>query len=126
MATFNIELWDKLKCDYVSGRVYFGQAPEDAPAPYCIIYVLDSGDDEDSRTLCSVDGVSDLQFTVYGFNDMQLDELLDQLNKLLKSYKNLANYRVKIAERKSTKNASSFSSEVGAGMSRFTFYYENS
>lgn len=124
MATFNIELWQRLKSDFLDGSVFFGSAPEATPAPYCVVYVLDSGDDEQSKTLCRTDGESELQFTIYGFNDMQLDELLDRINNLIKTYKNLENYRIKTASRKMTKCASSFSADVGAGITRFQFSFE--
>lgn len=122
--TFNIELWDQLKKDFLSGSVFFGKAPQKTPAPYCVIHVLDSGDDEDSRTLCGCIGEASMQFNIYAFNDMQLDELLKTLCDLLKTYKNLENFRVIKAIRGTTKGASTFSSEVGMGLSRFDFSYE--
>lgn len=122
--TFNIELWDQLKRDFLSGSVFFGKAPQDTPAPYCVIHVLDSGIDEESKTLCGSIGEASMQFNIYGFNDMQLDELLDTLNGWLKSYKNLEHFRIIKAIRGTTKSASSFSSEVGMGLSRFDFSYE--
>lgn len=122
--TFNIELWEQLKKDFLSGSVFFGKAPQDTPAPYCVIHVLDSGCDEESKTLCGSIGEASMQFNIYGFNDMQLDELLDSLITLLKSYKSLENYRIIKAIRGTTKSASSFSSEVGMGFSRFDFSYE--
>ena len=122
--TFNIELWDQLKSDFLGGDVFFGRAPEDAPAPYCVIHVLDSGDDEDSKTLCGTTGKSSLQFNIYGLNDMQIDELLDELNTWIKSYVLLESYRIIKAVRGVTKNASSFSSDVGMGLSRIDFSHE--
>jgi len=122
--TFNIELWEKLKTDFLDSNVFFGQAPEDTPAPYCVIYVLSANEDNNSKTLCQVDREVDLQFNVYGFNDMQIDELLDELVTTLKSYKLLTSYRIKMGIESSTKCASSFSSEIGMGLTRFNFYFE--
>lgn len=122
--TFNIEIWDKLKEDFLSGAVFFGKAPEDTPAPYCVIHVLDSGDDDQTKTLCKTDGMSDLQFNIYGFNCMQIDELLKELEVTLKTYKNLEGFRVISVRRESTKGASDFSAEVGMGCSRFEFLFE--
>lgn len=123
--TFNIELWDQLKEDFLDGSVFFGEAPENTSAPYCVIHVLDSGDDEGSKTTCGdMTSISDLQFNVYGFNNMQIDELLDELNTLLKTYTAFDNYRVIAAKRDVTKGAESFSSEVGMGLTRFDFQWE--
>lgn len=122
--TFNIELWDQLKEDFLGGSVYFGQAPQGTPAPYCVMHILDSGDDESSKTLCGAIGESSIQFNIYGFNDMQLDELLAGLATWIKSYKNLESYRVVKAVRGTSKLASGFSAEVGMGFSRFDFSYE--
>lgn len=123
--TFNIELWDKLKSDFLGGKVFFGLAPDSTAAPYCVIHVLDSGRDEMSKTLCSSIGTAEIQFNVYGFNDMQIDELLLALNTLLETYDNLATYRIINAVRGVTKLASSFSAEVGIGISRYEFKYES-
>lgn len=122
--TFNIELWEKLKEDFLGGNVFFGQAPEDTPAPYCVMYVLSGEEDLSSKTLCRADREVDLQFTIYGFNDMQIDELLDELVGILKGYKLLTSYRIKVGIESSTKNASSFTAEVGAGLTRFNFMFE--
>lgn len=137
MKTFNIDLWQYIKHakdsngDVIfNGKTFFGLAPEDTPAPYCVLHVLDSGDDETSKTLCYKDenynrnGVSDIQFTVYAINDMQLDELLQELNNIISRISNLSLYRIKIVQRGVTKTASSFSSEVGAGLTRYSFKYE--
>ena len=78
-----------------------------------------------SKTLCSSIGTAEIQFNVYGFNDMQIDELLLALNTLLESYDNLAAYRIINTIRGVTKLASSFSAEVGVGISRYEFKYEN-
>lgn len=123
--TFNIELWEQLKEDFLDGSVFFGEAPEDTPAPYCVIHVLDNGDNESSKTSCGgMTGVSDFQFNVYGFNDMQIDNLLDELNTLIKTYTIFDNYRVIIAKRDITKGAESFSAEIGMGLTRFDFEWE--
>lgn len=125
MPTFNIELWQKLKEDFLNHKVYFGQAPENTPAPYCVIHVLDSGDNERSKTLCGgMTGISNFQFNVYGINDMQIDESLDKLNKLLRTYLTFNSYRVISCKRDITRGADSFSSEIGMGLSRFDFEWE--
>lgn len=133
MKTFNIDLWQTLKLPnedeekFLDGHIYFGEAPEDVPAPYCVIHVLDCGEDENSLTLCGNEtgiGISDIQFNLYSTNDMQLDELLQELNLKIKSLKNLSDYRIINAIRGTTKNASGFSSEVGMGFTRFNFRYE--
>ena len=122
--TFNIELWEQLKEDFLSQKVYFGKAPQDTAVPYCVIHILDSGCDENTKTLESSTGEADIQFNIYGFNDMQLDELLDELNTWIKSYKTLDSYRIINAVRGVTRNASDYSSETGMGLSRFDFLYE--
>jgi hypothetical protein len=125
MASFNIEIWNKLKEDFMSGRVYFGRAPEDTPAPYCVIHVMDSGDSEDNKTLCGASVYeSDLQFNIYGLNDMQIDDLVQELNGIIKTYNLLENYRIVSSKRLRSKNASSFSAEVGAGFTEFYFSFE--
>lgn len=131
--TFNADLWLHIKEDkeFLDKKVFFGLAPEDTIAPYCVMHVLDSGDDNSVMTLCSNDegynvaGVSDIQFSVYSTNDMQLDEILYYLNKMIKGIKETTEYRILSATRTVTKNASSFSNEVGTGISRFTFKYEH-
>lgn len=125
MATFNIELWQKLKGDLLDGNVFFEQAPEDTPAPYCVLHVMDSGIDENNKTLCRHVNLASIQITIYGFNGMQIDELLDETNNLIKGYELLPSYRIINATRRLTKNASSFSLEVGAGITRFDFSHEN-
>jgi hypothetical protein len=125
--TFNIELWEQLKEDFLDGSVFFGEAPEDAPAPYCVIHVLDSGDDESSKTSCGgMTGISNLQFNIHGFNNMQIDELLDELNALLKTYALIEfdDYRIIEAKRDITKGAENFSAETGMGLTRFDFEWE--
>lgn len=124
--TFAIELWERLKIDFLSNnKVFFGKAPEYIAAPYCVIHVLDSGDDESSKTLCGgMTGISSFQFNVYGLNDMQIDELLDELNSLLKTYTLFADYRVIEAKRDVTKGAQEFLSETGMGLTRFNFKWE--
>lgn len=123
--TFNIELWEQLKEDFLEGNVFFGEAPEDTSAPYCVMHILDSGDNENSKTLCGdMTGISNFQFNVYGFNNMQIDELLDELNTLLKTYSLLDNYRIVKSKRDITKGAESFSAEVGMGLTRFDFEWE--
>jgi len=123
--TFNIELWQQLKRDFLDGNVFFGQAPEDTPAPYCVMFSLDSGDDENSKTLCGyTSGESELQFNLYDFNDMAIDEKLEELCSLLKSYSSFEVYSIIGRKRGTVKMASSFSSEVGAGLARYTFKYQ--
>lgn len=132
MKTFNADLWLHIKnnLEFLNKKVFFGLAPEDTIAPYCVMHVLDTGDDSSMNTLCENDegynlaGVSDIQFTVYSTNDMQLDEILFYLNKMIKGIKGTSEYRILSSERTSTKTASSFSNEVGTGLSRFTFKYE--
>lgn len=139
MKTFNIDLWQNLRniiideeegTKFLDGKIYFGLAPEDTPAPYCVMHVMDSGNDDTSATLCKNDegynmvGESDIQFNMYATNDMQLDELLQEFNLHLNKLKNLTDYRVITSIRGTTKNASSFTGEVGLGFTRYSFKFE--
>lgn len=136
MRTFNIDLWQTLKTlsssknDLLKGSIYFGLAPEDTPTPYCVMHVLDCGDDVNSQTLCQDDqdynaiGVSDIQFSVYATNDMALDEILQYLNNVIKGLQNLKEYRIASAVRQRTKNATTFTNETGQGFTEFIFKYE--
>jgi len=137
MKTFNIDLWQTLKQiyadypdSYLGDNFYFGIAPEDTPSNYCVIHVLDSGIDESSQTLCQKNedyntvGISNIQFSLYAINDMVIDELLQDLNDTIEGLSNLEEYRILKAVRQTTKNASSFTNEVGIGLTRFEFQYE--
>lgn len=124
--SFNIELWEQLKADFLGGQVYFGTAPQDTPAPYCTVHVLDCGIDEESKTLCGgYNGEATIQFNIYGFNAMQVDELLENLSSLIKTYKNLIAFRICSSKRGTTKGMAQISAEVGMGLSRFDFEYES-
>lgn len=124
--SFNIELWEQLKTDFLNGKVYFGKAPQNIPAPYCTMHVLDSGIDENAKTLCGdYNGEASFQFNIYGFNAMQVDELLESLNSLLKTYKTLTTFRVCSSKRRTTKGLGQISSDIGMGLTRFDFTYEN-
>lgn len=139
MKTFNIDLWQKLQEIYAakedtylkSDAIFFGIAKESQPAPYCVIHVMNSGVDISSQTLCKKDagynkiGVSNIQFSMYATNDMVVDELLQELNDVLDSLTNLNEYRVLQAIRQTTKNASTFTNEVGMGLTRYDFQYES-
>lgn len=138
MKTFNIDLWQKLKNIYNTKEnsylkpdtIFFGIAKENQPAPYCVIHVMNCGTDIGSQTLCKKDegynkiGVSNIQFTMYATNDMVVDELLQELNDVLDSLTNLEEYRILQSIRRTTKNASSFTNELGAGLTRYDFQYE--
>lgn len=128
MKTFNADLWLYLKNELkvLNGKIYFGLAPQETPATYCVIHVLDSGNDVNSQTLCDRDsiGISDLQFNLYATNDMLIDELLQDLNNILNHLSNLTEYRVVSAVRGSTRTARDFSNEVGIGITRYSFKYE--
>lgn len=137
MKTFNIDIWQTLRSytdtnekRFCDGKIYFGLAPENTPAPYCVLHVLNSGEDMSAQTLCLKDegynlvGVSDIQFNVYATNDMYLDELLQELNDILRSFQNLTEYRIVKSERLRTKNASTFTNEVGIGFTEYLFQYE--
>lgn len=137
--TFNIDLWQYLKMVYAaksesqlqSDAIFFGVAKENQPAPYCVIHILNSGEDVEAQTLCKNEadynepGEADIQFSLYATNDMVVDELLHELNNVLKYLKNLSEYRILSAVRQTTKNASSFTNEVGMGLTRYTFKYES-
>lgn len=139
MKTFNIDLWQKLQEIYAekedtylkSDAIFFGIAKENQPAPYCVIHVMNSGTDVNSQTLCKKDagynkvGVSNIQFSMYATNDMVVDELLQELNDVLDSLTNLNEYRVLRASRQTTKNATTFTNEVGMGLTRYDFQYES-
>lgn len=129
--SFNIDLWQTLRTQgFLDNKIYFGLAPEDTPAPYCVLHVLDNGIDTEAQTLCfrepssNTPGLSSIQFNIYSSNDMQLDELLQELNAIILNLNNLTEYRIIQALRKNTKNASTFSGEVGKGFTEFDFTYE--
>ena len=134
--TFNIDLWQTIKKELtgqdeaLNGRIFFGLAPEDTPTPYCVVHVLDSGEDNDAQTLCQNNadyqtvGSARIQFTIYAPNDMWLDEIREDLNKTIKSLQDLKEYRILSKVLLRSKNASSFSNEVGIGLTEFRFGYE--
>ena len=141
MMTFNIDLWQTLKekstglnegaGSLLKGNIFFGIAPANQKTPYCVLYVLDSGNDVNAQTLCQNDegyntaGVSDIQFSVYATNDMAIDEILQELNNMIKSLQNLSEYRITNAVRQRTKNAATFTNETGQGFTEFIFKYEH-
>lgn len=139
MKTFNIDLWQKLKEIYAakedtylkSDAIFFGIANEKQPAPYCVIHIMNSGTDTNSQTLCKKDagynkvGVSNIQFSMYATNDMVVDELLQELNDVLDNLTNLNEYRILKSIRQTTKNATTFTNEVGKGLTRYDFQYES-
>ena len=110
MRTFNIDLWQTLRektkpvggasNSLLNGNVFFGIAPAQTATPYCVMHVLDSGNDVNSQTLCKKDenynsvGISDIQFSIYATNDMAIDEIAQELNKLIDSLQNLTEYRI--------------------------------
>lgn len=141
MRTFNIDLWQTLKekstglnegaGSLLKGNIFFGIAPANQKTPYCVLHVLDSGNDTNAQTLCQNDegynmaGVSDIQFSVYATNDMAIDEILQELNSMIKSLQNLSEYRIINAVRQRTKNAATFTNETGQGFTEFIFKYEH-
>ena len=141
MRTFNIDLWQTLKekstglnegaGSLLKGNVFFGIAPANQKTPYCVLHVLDSGNDTNAQTLCQNDegynmaGISDIQFSVYAINDMAIDEILQELNNMIKSLQNLSEYRITNAVRQRTKNAATFTNETGQGFTEFIFKYEH-
>ena len=141
MRTFNIDLWQTLKekstglnegaGSLLKSNIFFGIAPASQKTPYCVLHVLDSGNDVNAQTLCQNDegynaaGVSDIQFSVYATNDMAIDEILQELNNMIKSLQNLSEHRITNAVRQRTKNASTFTNETGQGFTEFIFKYEH-
>lgn len=141
MMTFNIDLWQTLKekstglnegaGSLLKGNIFFGVAPANQKTPYCVLHVLDSGNDTNAQTLCqnnegyNMAGVSDIQFSVYATNDMAIDEILQELNNMIKSLQNLSEYRITNAVRQRTKNAATFTNETGQGFTEFIFKYEH-
>ena len=115
----------------LKGNIFFGIAPANQKTPYCVLHVLDSGNDTNAQTLCQNDegyntaGVSDIQFSVYATNDMAIDEILQELNDMIKSLQNLSEYRITNAVRQRTKNAATFTNETGQGFTEFIFKYEH-
>ena len=111
MRTFNIDLWQTLKekstglnegaGSLLKGNIFFGVAPANQKTPYCVLHVLDSGNDINAQTLC------------------QNDE------GLIKSLQNLSEYRITNAVRQRTKNAATFTNETGQGFTEFIFKYEH-
>lgn len=141
MMTFNIDLWQTLKekstglnegaGSLLKGNIFFGIAPANQKTPYCVLHVLDSGNDTNAQTLCQNDegyntaGVSDIQFSIYATNDMAIDEILQELNNMIKSLQNLSEYRITNSVRQRTKNAATFTNETGQGFTEFIFKYEH-
>lgn len=141
MRTFNIDLWQTLKekstglnegtGSLLKSNIFFGIVPANQKIPYCVLHVLDSGNDTNAQTLCQNDegynavGVSDIQFSVYATNDMAIDEILQELNNMIKSLQNLSEHRITNAVRQRTKNASTFTNETGQGFTEFIFKYEH-
>lgn len=127
--TFEIELWEYLrKADTSLGKkFYFGLAPVDVAVNYCVMHVLDMREEENAQTLCRNDIVklSNIQFSVYASNDMVLNEVLNELNEVIKGIELLDNYRITINRCERTKTASTFTNEVGMGLTEFYFNYEN-
>ena len=124
--TFNIELWKKLQLDFLDGKVFFGIAPESSTAPYCVLHVLDYGDDYDTRTLCGeMTSESEIQFNIYDFNDIGIDEKVNELCNILQGYTSLDNYVIDRSARRTARLASGFSAEVGSGSVDFTFSYQS-
>ena len=127
--TFEIELWEYLrKADTSLGKkFYFGLAPSDVAVNYCVMHVLDMREEENAQTLCRNDIVklSNIQFSVYASNDMVLNEVLNELNEVIKGIELLDNYRITINRCERTKTASTFTNEVGMGLTEFYFNYEN-
>lgn len=136
MKTFNIDLWQTIKNNLtgqdeaLNGRIFFGVAPEKTETPYCVIHVLNGGEDSNAQTLCQDDpdykavGFAQIQFNIYATNDMWLDEIREDLNKHIKSLKVLENYRILSRVLLNSKNASSFTNETGTGLTEFKFKYE--
>lgn len=127
--TFEIELWQYLRNAKTSldKKIYFGLAPTDVAIPYCVMHVLDMREEENAQTLCRKDIVklSNIQFSVYATNDMVLNEILNELNEVIKGVELLDDYRITINKCERTKTASIFSNEVGMGLTEFYFNYEN-
>ena len=134
--SFNIDLWQNLvqyskdEKDFLNGAIFFGVAPENTPTPYCVMHVLDCGNEVGGQTLCQKEadynavGISDIQFSLYDTNDMAIDEILQYLNGVIKSFENLTEYRIISAVRQKTKNASSFTNETGKGFTEYIFKFE--
>lgn len=126
--TFEIELWEYLRKANTSlgKKFYFGLAPTDASVNYCVMHILDMREEENAQTLCRNDIVklSNIQFNVYASNDMVLNEVLNELNEVIKGIKLLNSYRITIGRCERTKTASTFTNEVGMGLTEFYFNYE--
>lgn len=136
MKTFNIDLWQTIKNEItgqdeaLNGRIYFGIAPEKTETPYVVMHVMNGGEDSSAQTLCQDDpdyqavGFARIQFNIYATNDMWLDEIREDLNKVIKSLKELTEYRILSRVLLRSKNASSFTNETGTGLTEFEFKYE--
>ena len=137
METFGIDLWNNIKNLYsdkdeeLNKKIFFGLAPEDTSSPYCVIHVLNCGEDSSAQTLCqynenyNIVGSARIQFTIYAQNDMWLDEIREDLNKKIRKLQDLTKYRILSKVLLRSKNASSFSSEIGTGLTEFEFKYES-
>lgn len=135
MKTFNIDLWQTIKNNLgqdeaLNGRIFFGVVPEKTETPYCVIHLLNGGEDSNAQTLCQNDpdyqavGFARIQFNIYATNDMWLDEIREDLNRHIKSLRELENYRILSRVLLRSKNASSFTNETGIGLTEFEFKYE--
>lgn len=134
--TFNIDLWQTIKekitgqDEALNGRIFFGLAPEDTPTPYCVMHLMNGGEDSEAQTLCQNDadyqtiGFARIQFNIYAPNDMWLDEIREDLNKTIKSLQELSEYRILSKVLQRSKNASTFTNETGIGLTEFNFKYE--
>lgn len=127
--TFEIELWDYLRKAGTSlgKKIYFGIAPTDIAVNYCVMHILDMREEENAQTLCRKDIVklSNIQFSVYASNDMALNEILNELNETIRNIELLEHYRITMRRCERTKTASTFTNEVGMGLTEFYFNYEN-
>lgn len=133
MKSFNVDLYQTIKQKLIDlktplgSSMFFGIAPEKTKCPFCVFHVLDDGEDSNSQLLCDIEnilGESSIQISLYATNDFAIDDLLHQLNDIIKSTKQTPLYRIVSKTRQTTKNASSFTSETGMGLTRFDFTYE--
>lgn len=128
MISFNIDIWQKIKAEFedLENKVYFGEVPEEIEAPFCVMHVLDNGVDDTFSTICDDNKIykADIQFSLYDYNDMAIDELLINLNSFISQLKDLEKYRILSKQRVRTRNSNGFSAEVGMGYTEYIFTYE--
>ncbi|MBQ3942819.1 MAG: hypothetical protein II669_00700 [Elusimicrobia bacterium] len=97
---FEKELFNYIKTNFSLNnfniKFYFGEAPQSTRQPYIVMYPLDI--DGTKQVLCNennyTDGVSYIQFSIYGLDASNLIYIKQQLDKFLALLDIIPNYRI--------------------------------